>query len=67
MRERTGLFTHLIRTSNDPRKIFLHFLLAFHHCFNDRRVVATQIDKDMGYTGLEDGQASISRWLRMRA
>ena len=39
--------THLIRTSNDPRKMFASFLSSFRHRLQDGGVIGAQIDKNM--------------------
>lgn len=55
--ERVGLvlvsfLTDLIGAGNDARELVLLFLLAFHHGLENRRVVGSQIDEDMGDAAL---------------
>lgn len=44
---------HLVRTGDDTGKLRLLFILTFDDGFDYGRVVAAEIDEDVGYAGLE--------------
>lgn len=43
---------HLVRHGYDARELSILLILALDDCFNDTRVVGTQVDEAVGYAGL---------------